>query len=234
MATSWKLPLAAAAGEAAEPPPPPLAGPASPLGPVRPRAQPKPLSWDGRGSPLRGGRCQLRGLLGLVVSKLGGREGSAWWPGPVSAGLPRVPERLGPSPGGSVRLPRAGKSVLCGEDWGAACALRVSPTKPPPTGQPEPAVHWDHRPECRRTACGPWGAGEEPQPRMTGPWAPPDAPVRARAAYRAGPARPARRPSRARDQPSASCATNAQDAHFSLGIHAVEKPSSTVRTSDCE
>lgn len=143
MATSWKLPLAAAAGEAAEPPPPPPAGPASRLGPVRPRAQPEPLSWDGRGSPRRGGRCQLRGLLGLVVSKLGGREGSPRWPGPVSAGLPRVPERLGPSPGGRARLPRARKSVPCGGDWGAACALGVSSTKPPPTGRPEPAVHRD-------------------------------------------------------------------------------------------
>jgi hypothetical protein len=77
MATSWKLPLAAAAaaaGEAAEPPPPPPppAGPASPPGPARPRAQPEPRGWDGRGSPLQGGRCQLRGLLGLVVCELGG------------------------------------------------------------------------------------------------------------------------------------------------------------------
>lgn len=61
-----------------------------------------------------------------------------------------------------------------------------------------------------------------PQPRVTVPRAPPDALVRARAAPRAGPARPAGRPSRARDQPFASCATNAQDAKFRLGIRAIE------------
>lgn len=72
MATSWKLPLAAAAGEAAEPPPPPPAGPASPPGPATSAAE--PCRWDRRGSPRRGGRCQLRGLLGLVVRDLGGPD----------------------------------------------------------------------------------------------------------------------------------------------------------------
>lgn len=55
-----------------------------------------------------------------------------------------------------------------------------------------------------------------PQPLMAVRWAPPDALVRARAAPGVGPARPAGRPSRARDQPSAPCAMKLQDAQFRL------------------
>lgn len=55
MATSWKLPLAAAAaGEAAEPAPPPPAGPASLPGSAP--AQRTPRGWDRRGSPRLGRR----------------------------------------------------------------------------------------------------------------------------------------------------------------------------------
>lgn len=87
-------------------------------GPERSRS---PRRWDGRGSPPRGGRCPLRGLLGLVVGELGGRGGQCLGRrGPVPAGLPRVPGRPGTSPGGSVGARALGSPFRGGGWWGAA------------------------------------------------------------------------------------------------------------------
>lgn len=77
MATSWKLPLAAAAGEAAEPAPPPPAGPASLPGSAP--AQRAPRGWDRSGVSAAwrevlaagaAGTCSLRGG-GPVLPRLG-------------------------------------------------------------------------------------------------------------------------------------------------------------------
>lgn len=74
MATSWKLPLAAAAGEVAEPPPPPPAGPASPPGPATSAAR-APLGRPGVSAARR--EVQAAGAAGTCSPQLGGREGSS-------------------------------------------------------------------------------------------------------------------------------------------------------------
>lgn len=137
--------------------------------PAPPRAQPEPR-LDGRGSPLRGGRCKLRGLLGLVVR--------SWGAGRAVPGGPRADARLsgrlGRNPGGCDRAPRARKSVPWRKEWGAASAYGCPPPSrlhlvrackcPGTTGQ---AV--DGLLAARR------GQKRPPEPRLPVPWAPPDA-----------------------------------------------------------
>lgn len=123
MATSWKLPLAAAAGEAAEPPPPPPAGPASPSGPATSAAPAPPLGLPGVSVARR--EVPAAGAAGTCSLRVGG-PGRAVPGGPVPAGLPRVPGRLGPRPGASVAA-RALGSRFRGEESGVLRAPQGSP-----------------------------------------------------------------------------------------------------------
>lgn len=199
---------------------------------ARPRAQPEPRRLDGRGSPRRGGRCQLRVLLGLVVRELGGREGSAWGAG-AGAGRPAArPWEAGAEHGCQCPGPARKETGDVGRE--ARCSVRPRGLPPPDRLYPFGACKYTgttHQSVDGLRAAH--GVQEGPQCRMPVPWTPPDALVGARAGPGAGPARPAERPSRARDQPSTSCATNALDAQFTPGIRAIEKPTSTVKASNC-
>lgn len=122
MATSWKLPSAAAAERSSGAAPTPPAGPAPPPGPAESAARALPLGR--RGSPRRGGRCRLRGLLGLVVCELGGRGGRCWgasarrpaacpWAEPVGVLRPR-PRKPAPWEGsGVLRAPPGSPLPSC-------------------------------------------------------------------------------------------------------------------------
>lgn len=124
--------------------------------PARPRAQPEPRRSDRRGSPRRGGKCQRRGLLGLVVCELGG------WGGQCRGAGARSPaacsREAGAEPGWERRSPRARRPVPWGEEWGAACAPGVSPPHRLPRRSLR--MHWERQPECRWVACAPLGPGE--------------------------------------------------------------------------
>lgn len=165
------------------------------------------------------------------------RVGGPGWAvpgGPVPARLPRVPGRPGPSPGESVGA-RALGSPFRGEGNGVLRVPQGSPRQAAsPTSEPANALGTPARVSagCLR----PVGSrrGRLSLVRKLVSWAPPDALVRTRAGSWAGPARPAGRPSWARDQPSAPFATNAQDVQFKPGICAIEKRSPTVKASDCK
>lgn len=122
MATSWKLPLAAAAGEAAEPPPPPPAGPASPPGPATSAAGAPPLGRPGVFAARRevpaaeaAGTCSLRvGGPGRAV------------PGGPGAGACRpaaCPREARAESGWECQGPRARKPV----PWGRRVGYCVCP-----------------------------------------------------------------------------------------------------------
>lgn len=121
MATSWKLPSAAAAARSSGAAPTPPAGPAPPPGPAKSAARALPLGR--RGSPRRGGRCRLRGLLGLVVCELGGRGGQCWG---ASARRPAACPWAEPA---GVLRPRPRKPV----PWEESGVLRAPQGSPPPS-----------------------------------------------------------------------------------------------------
>lgn len=83
MATSWKLPLAAAAGEAAEPAPPPPAGPASLPGSAP--AQHAPRGWDRPGVSAAWREVLAAGAAGTCSLRGGGaRTATSGGPRPLS------------------------------------------------------------------------------------------------------------------------------------------------------
>lgn len=120
MATSWKLPLAAAAGEVAEPPPPPPAGPASPPGPATSSAG-APLGRPGVSAARR--EVQAAGAAGTCSPRVGG-------PGGQCLGG-QGPTRVSLGGWGRARVvltgPRALGSHFLGEESGVVRAPRGVP-----------------------------------------------------------------------------------------------------------
>lgn len=231
MATSWKLPLAAA-GEAAEPPPPPPAGPASPPGPATSAAGAPPLGPPGVSAARREGpAAEAAGTCSLRVGGPGRPV-----PGGPGAGARR--------PAACVREARAetgwecqGPRVRKPVPWDRRVGCRVCPRGLPhqaASTTSEPADTLETRARVSTGFLRPVGSRRGRLTfacRCSGPhlmlWSEPGR-------DRAGPAHPAGRPSWARDQPSAPCATNAQDAPFGPGICAREKPSWAIKASDCK
>lgn len=109
MATSWKLPLAAAAGEAAERAPPPPAGPASL--PRSTPAQHAPRCWNRPGVSAARREVLAAGAAGTCSPRGGGPDCHVWGTRGASRGLLRV----------------AGKLGQCTAQRGAACALGAPP-----------------------------------------------------------------------------------------------------------
>lgn len=188
MATSWKLPLAAAAGEVAEPPPPPPAGPASPPGPATSAAR-AGLGPPGVSAARR--EVQAAGPAGTCSPRVGGPGGQCLGgQGPVRVSL---------GSWGQARMVVTGLRALGSHFHGEENGARRAPRGSPPrrlhpvgackcagtTGQSVDGLLAAHR-----------GQERPPEPRVPLPWAPPDAPIGARAGPGAGPASPARRPSR--------------------------------------
>lgn len=149
MATSWKLPLAAAAGEVAEPPPPPPAGPASPPGPATSAAR-APLGPPGVSAARR--EVQAAGAAGTCSPRVGGPGGQ--FPGGQG------PMRVSLGGWGGIRVVVTGPRALGNQFHNEKSGVLRAPTGVPhqaASTPSEPANALDHRPDCRPATCCPSG-----------------------------------------------------------------------------